>query len=434
MSPELQALIAPADVPMAPPQTPWLLLAFGSGIIARGGSGEGDTERLREPGRDDVQAGAGSPDPSTDTGSGLRSGVAAVPGAMPDQMAVLSAGTSPPPDLASAGTAVPTTQPFLSTATTSTGEGPQEDQAVPGTPWIVGGDVASRQDLPPRRDLTPVDSAALQTEGVSTETRERLQAVILGVSGPALADSPPPPTGVPTATVPGAPPAAARAATLLAHALGQSGPAGDVVRTDALHSVAREGLASVPGTGQSPVRATEALLRFSQSGLGSSRAARDADGVVPTGVGVAPSPVLAQVPSPAPAPAALAAPLPQATGDHVLHQVVASLKMQWKDGIGEAKLHLRPDALGAVSVSLRVEAGAVTAVVRAESPQVQEWVVQHQQTLRQQMEAAGLRLDELVVTPDGQSQSGHEKEAPPEQRRRQPAAPATDAPIFEQLL
>ena len=99
-------------------------------------------------------------------------------------------------------------------------------------------------------------------------------------------------------------------------------------------------------------------------------------------------------------------PLAPSVGDQVLHQVVSSLKMQWKDGIGEAKLHLRPDALGAVSVSLRVEAGAVTAVVRADSPQVQEWVVQHQQTLRQQMEAAGLRLDELVVTPDDQPQGG----------------------------
>ncbi|AMY10431.1 Flagellar hook-length control protein FliK [Luteitalea pratensis] len=128
---------------------------------------------------------------------------------------------------------------------------------------------------------------------------------------------------------------------------------------------------------------------------------------------------------------ATAAPLPPAAGEQVLHQLVSSIKMQWKDGIGEAKLHLRPDALGAVSVSLRVEGGAVTAVVRAESAQVQEWVLQHQQTLRQQMEAAGLTLDELVVSPDDQRQQSREESPEPGGRRprgttkdnQDPAAP-----------
>jgi hypothetical protein len=61
--------------------------------------------------------------------------------------------------------------------------------------------------------------------------------------------------------------------------------------------------------------------------------------------------------------------------------------------------------------------------------------VQHQQTLRQQMEAAGLRLEELVVTPDDQPHGGRQKEAPPEsRRRRRPAEPSTDAQTFDQLL
>ena len=118
-----------------------------------------------------------------------------------------------------------------------------------------------------------------------------------------------------------------------------------------------------------------------------------------------------------------------------MQQVVSSLKMQWKDGVGEARLHLRPDALGSISVSLRVEGGAVTAVVRAENSQVQEWVLQHQQTLRQQMEAAGLHLDELVVSPDDQRQQAREDASPEPHRRRQRVGARTDdgaeVPRFE---
>jgi flagellar hook-length control protein FliK len=128
--------------------------------------------------------------------------------------------------------------------------------------------------------------------------------------------------------------------------------------------------------------------------------------------------------------------LPPEVADQVIQQVVSSLKMQWKDGVGEARLHLRPDALGSVSVSLRVEGGAVTAVVRAENPQVQEWVLQHQQTLRQQMEAAGLHLDEFVVSPDDQRQQSREESSPDPQRRRpRPARSddSTEAPRFELL-
>lgn len=143
------------------------------------------------------------------------------------------------------------------------------------------------------------------------------------------------------------------------------------------------------------------------------------------------------VPTPAPLPEVTSTPapaaLPPAVGEQVLNQVVSSLRMQWKDGIGEAKVQLRPDAYGQVSVLLKVEAGAVTAVVRAESADVQEWVVRNQETLRQQLEAAGLRLNQLVVTPDDQRQ--REQQAPQEQRRRrQPATTAHAGPTFEKLL
>ncbi len=462
-APVHEAPAALSDVSAAPPQTPWLLLAFGSGTVARGGSGDDVTLRLQEPGPDDIPAGTDTRDLPTETMPGLTSGVAAVPEAMPDQLAGLPAAPSvgapshasiaprgalapsTPTDVAASGAVVAATQRPVSTGAASAAVSEPDGQLAPDALFAAGPDVVTRQDMPSRRDLIPADNAALQAQGSSTdrlmvatgsdlgETSQRVRAAVLGVSGTPPAD-PPPPTDVQMAPVPGASPAAARAATLLAHALGQPGPAGDVGRADSVRSLASEVLATVPSTGQPAVRATEALLRFAQSGVGPSRAASDADGAVPFGLAAATAPVVPVLHDLSPSTPATAVPLPPAVGDQVLHQVVSSLKMQWKDGIGEAKLHLRPDALGAVSVSLRVEAGAVTAVVRADSPQVQEWVVQHQQTLRQQMEAAGLRLDELVVTPDDQPQNGRQKEAPPEQRRRQPAAPAADTPTFEQLL
>lgn len=127
------------------------------------------------------------------------------------------------------------------------------------------------------------------------------------------------------------------------------------------------------------------------------------------------------------APAAETAPPMPAEAQAAFDQVVKSLRMQWKQGLGEARILLRPEHLGPVDVSIRVEGGAVTAVVRAESAQVQEWLVAHQHSLRQQLEAAGLRLDDLVVTRDGerrrQSQEGHESPRRSRPRRHDPSAP-----------
>ncbi len=129
--------------------------------------------------------------------------------------------------------------------------------------------------------------------------------------------------------------------------------------------------------------------------------------------------------------------LPQGVADQITAHLVSSLKLQWREGVGEARLQLRPDAHGTVTVAIRVEQGAVTALVRAESPQVQEWVLQHQQTLRQQMEAAGLRLDDLRVVPDDDRGQSRQQEAPPERRRRFGQAPGkaeADTPRFELVV
>jgi flagellar hook-length control protein FliK len=102
-----------------------------------------------------------------------------------------------------------------------------------------------------------------------------------------------------------------------------------------------------------------------------------------------------------------------------MDQIVKSLQVHARNGIGEARIQLRPEHLGAVSILLKVEGGAVTAVVRADSPQVQEWILSHQHSLRQQLEAAGLRLDDLTVSPDDERRK-EQGEPPPSRppRRR----------------
>lgn len=226
------------------------------------------------------------------------------------------------------------------------------------------------------------------------------------------------------------PGAAARA---LAHLLGGSGRTADT--PGQLHwnpSVSgRQPDAAAVG----PVaRAVEVLGRLAQPPAEAQvelvRATEQAASSVFGGMLAAASRPEAPAPVSAPAPAAT---LPPAVGEQVNAHIVSSLKMQWKDGVGEAKLHLRPDAHGSVTVSLRVEHGAVTAVVRSDSAQVQDWVLQHQQSLRQQMEAAGLRLDDLTVAPDDKGQGGQDEPADQRRRARRGKSQDADEPVFELL-
>ena len=93
--------------------------------------------------------------------------------------------------------------------------------------------------------------------------------------------------------------------------------------------------------------------------------------------------------------------------------------MQWRNGVGEAKLRLTPEHLGEVLVSLQVRQGAVSAVLRADSDIVRDWVRAHQHELKSALAAQGLELGELIVDEDGhaEQQPGQEFDHP---RRRPP--------------
>jgi flagellar hook-length control protein FliK len=112
-------------------------------------------------------------------------------------------------------------------------------------------------------------------------------------------------------------------------------------------------------------------------------------------------------------------------------QIVRSMRLQWRGATGEATLRLQPDHLGQVFVSVRVEQGVVSATVRAETPAAQQWIQQHQQQLRDALDAQGLRVAQFHVTsnPDDRPRRDHEQDQNQDAsgRRNRPRARNNDA-------
>ena len=86
-----------------------------------------------------------------------------------------------------------------------------------------------------------------------------------------------------------------------------------------------------------------------------------------------------------------------ADGDDLRAQIVQSIRVQWTGGAGEARVRLRPEHLGEVVATIKVEHGAVTATLQAERPEVRRWLEAHAQTLREGLVDHGLKLDRLIV-------------------------------------
>jgi flagellar hook-length control protein FliK len=119
--------------------------------------------------------------------------------------------------------------------------------------------------------------------------------------------------------------------------------------------------------------------------------------------------------------------------EDVARQIVQAVHLQWRNGIGDARLTLQPEYLGEVVISLRVEGGAVTATVHAAEPEVRAWMQAHEPLLKQGLANQGLVLDQLSVTDeredrgDAREGSRQSPEQPP-YRRKTPRGP-TD--VFE---
>jgi len=131
-------------------------------------------------------------------------------------------------------------------------------------------------------------------------------------------------------------------------------------------------------------------------------------------------------------------PLPNAPAmpnEHdVALQIVQSMRMQFRDGIGEAVLTLKPEHLGSVSISLRVENGGLKANVQAEMPAVRQWLESQQDTLRSALAEQGLRLDRFDVEPDAQRQQADDQGQREQSRKRQAQKREAEQPVFEVVV
>ena len=117
----------------------------------------------------------------------------------------------------------------------------------------------------------------------------------------------------------------------------------------------------------------------------------------------------------APAPPETRGPLPRETAESIVH----SLRLQYQRGGGEAVVHIKPEHLGPVSVSLRVENGAVSAFVNAENPAVAEWLKANEHLLRDGLASSGLHLERFAVRREGEpADDGRRGWRPPDERAR----------------
>lgn len=152
-------------------------------------------------------------------------------------------------------------------------------------------------------------------------------------------------------------------------------------------------------------------------------------GVTPTTGGVAP------FSGPAAGTPFASSTLPMTEADS--QQIIRGMRLQWRGPVGEAQLTLRPEHLGQVTVTVRVDHGAVSATLRAETPAAQQWMQAHQQDLRQALQQQGLEVAEVVITtdPDDRQQGGQQTKDDGEasrQRRPQPRGEmAAQQPRFE---
>jgi flagellar hook-length control protein FliK len=137
-------------------------------------------------------------------------------------------------------------------------------------------------------------------------------------------------------------------------------------------------------------------------------------------------------------PAVIAQPISVPDDAGLSQQIVQAVRLQWHDGVGDARLTLKPDYLGEVTISLRVEQGAVTAHLNADSSEVRAWMSANEPLLRQGLSEHGLTLDRLVVSDESAEHRAEDdsRRAPLPQREEEKPQPRPkrDTSTFEIIV
>ena len=117
-------------------------------------------------------------------------------------------------------------------------------------------------------------------------------------------------------------------------------------------------------------------------------------------------------------------------------QMVQAIRLQSRNGVGDARITLQPEYLGEVTIALRVEDGGVTAHVSAASTEVREWLGANESLLRHGLSEQGLTLARLVVSdqpaePSRDSKGGNARQQQPQQDPEPRPRPRRDTSTFE---
>lgn len=94
-------------------------------------------------------------------------------------------------------------------------------------------------------------------------------------------------------------------------------------------------------------------------------------------------------------------------------QLIDAIRVQARSGVREARIRLRPDVLGEVSMVIAVAGRVVSATIEAESPVVRHWMERHEGLLRERLSEQGLQLAHFDVKAEERPRDG-------ERQRREP--------------
>jgi len=130
------------------------------------------------------------------------------------------------------------------------------------------------------------------------------------------------------------------------------------------------------------------------------------------------APMVVDVPMPS-------ADLDAATAESVHTQIVRSIRMQWTGGLAEARVTLRPEYLGEVVATIKVDQGVVTATLQADTPEVRRWMESHTATLRDALVEQGLKLDRLTIAEPEREPAEHQRQGRPRPRQQDARRPPT---------
>lgn len=91
-------------------------------------------------------------------------------------------------------------------------------------------------------------------------------------------------------------------------------------------------------------------------------------------------------------------------------KVLRQIRVNLRPGMNEITLNLKPVDLGRLSIDLRMQSGALAAVVRAESPETLELLKQQAPELRAVLAQEGIRAEELEFKLAFEAGQGHAQE------------------------